>query len=397
MQRTPRNEPQSLATDSRASRQDSAMITTAVNTDEKSDNAKSKLNEYAQNKRVTPYYETFSDNGEGFRSKVTILGKTFDSSDSYSTKKESMQMAAKKAMEYFNKFPDSSTCRKDSAEITLATNADGKAKNAKIMLIEYAQKKRAELPCYETFMDDSKGFRSKVTVLGKTFDSSDSYSTKKESTQMAAKKAMEYFSKLHSSTCRKDSAEITLATNADGKSDNAKSKLNEYAQNKRAKLPCYETFMDDGKGFRSKVTILGKTFDSSDSYSTKTESTQMVAKKAMEYFNSLSGYSNASPKYLHEKRLGQDLYSSKQVPRTDKYSSKATERKRFFKEETPKSEKEAENALEGPIFPYVRNMLTKKTNNATKEIVVQKNRLVNAFIIGIIMVMFALLSLFFYF
>ena len=95
-------------------------------------------------------------------------------------------------------------------------------------------------------------------------------------------------------TPQKDLTEVTSATSLDGKT--YKSKLNEYAQREGAK-PYYEEIpSDDGKGFRSKVTVLGKTFVCRGSYSIKKNSEQMAAAEAMEYFNGLSeGNSSATP------------------------------------------------------------------------------------------------------
>ena len=179
-----------------------------------------------------------------------------------------------------------------------------------------------------------------------------------------------------------------------GKTYHAKSKLNEYVQKRRANPPHYETVSDNSKGFRSKVTVLGKTFDCVRSYSTRKTSTQMAAMEALDYFNSLSvdnsatrsvphsvfplGFKkndedNESPRtsekednmpsaisssvwtpktqlnhksslheYLHKSKLGQAVYESTKDPTTNTYSSKIFVRNRCFKGNDQKSKKEAE-------------------------------------------------------
>ena len=100
-----------------------------------------------------------------------------------------------------------------------------------------------------------------------------------------------------------DSAEIREgatsegATSGDGKTCNAKSELNEYAQGQGAK-PSYQLIqvLDDSfqTSFRSKVTVLGKTFECVGSYSTKRMSEQMAAAEAMKYFNAMLYEDNSS-------------------------------------------------------------------------------------------------------
>ena len=188
----------------------------ATSGDEKTYNAKSELNEYAQRQGTTPSYEPIKVSGNSFptsfRSKVTVLGKTFECVGSYSTKRMSEQMAAAEAMKYFNAMlyeerrptnepasdeTDTGTLGNDSAELSGgATGGDGKTCNAKSELNEYAQGQGTK-PNYEPIQvsDDSfpTSFRSKVTVLGKTFECVGSYSTKRMSEQMAAAEAMKYF------------------------------------------------------------------------------------------------------------------------------------------------------------------------------------------------------------
>ena len=72
--------------------------------------------------------------------------------------------------------------------------------------------------------------------------------------------------------------------------------LNEYTQKMGANKPEYEDIpgTDDDNGFRSKVTVLDKVFESAESCSTKKVSKQMAAKEAMKHFNGLSEESGMS-------------------------------------------------------------------------------------------------------
>ena len=106
-ERRPTNEPASDETDTGTLGNESAEISEgATGGDGKTCNAKSELNEYAQRQGTKPSYEPIkvSDNSfpTSFRSKVTVLGKTFECVGSYSTKRMSEQMAAAEAMKYFN-------------------------------------------------------------------------------------------------------------------------------------------------------------------------------------------------------------------------------------------------------------------------------------------------------
>ena len=134
------------------------------------------------------------------------------------------------------------------------------------------------------------------------------------SEQMAAAEAMKYFNAMlyeerrptnepasdetDTGTLGNDSAELSGgATGGDGKTCNAKSELNEYAQGQGTK-PSYEPIQvsDDSSptSFRSKVTVLGKTFECVESYSTKRMSEQMAAAEAMKYFNAMLYEDNSS-------------------------------------------------------------------------------------------------------
>jgi hypothetical protein len=71
--------------------------------------------------------------------------------------------------------------------------------------------------------------------------------------------------------------------------------LIEHTQKIGAEKPQYEDIgTDDGKSFRSKVTVLDKVFESPESCSSKKVSKQMAAKEAMKYFNGLSEESGMS-------------------------------------------------------------------------------------------------------
>ena len=295
----------------------------------------------------------------------------------------------------------------------------GKTYHAKSKLNEYVQKRRAKPPHYETVSDNSKGFRSKVTVLGKTFECVGSYSSKKASIHMAAMEAMDYFNSLSVDNSaaksvpplgsektgennvspganEKEDKTVSEISSSDTSTYNAKSKLNEYAQRRGAKPPYYEEVpvSDNSRGFRSRVTVLGKTFECVGSYSTRKTSAQMAAMEALDYFNSLSvdnsatrsvphsvfplGFKkndedNESPRtsekednmtsaisssvwapktqlnhksslheYLHKSKLGQAVYESTKDPTTNTYSSKIFVRNRCFKGNDQKSKKEAE-------------------------------------------------------
>ena len=70
--------------------------------------------------------------------------------------------------------------------------------------------------------------------------------------------------------------------------------LYEYAKKMRAKPPVYEQIPGSYEGFRTKVTVLGKTFECVGSYPSTLDSKEMAAKEAMEYFYGLSENSSAT-------------------------------------------------------------------------------------------------------
>ena len=95
-----------------------------------------------------------------------------------------------------------------------------------------------------------------------------------------------------SATPQRGSTDIaTDAGSGEGKTCNAISKLNEYAQRKGVKPPVYEDIpvSDDTGGFRCKVTVLDKTFECIGSHPSKKASKQMAAMEAIKHFNRLSG------------------------------------------------------------------------------------------------------------
>jgi hypothetical protein len=122
-----------------------------------------------------------------------------------------------------------------------ADRPDGK--NFVALLNEYTQKMGANKPEYEDIpgTDDDNGFRSKVTVLDKVFESAESCSTKKVSKQMAAKEAMKYFNGLSEELStvepgpEQSSDGEVLKPTATPKTNppNAKNVLQEYVQKRK--------------------------------------------------------------------------------------------------------------------------------------------------------------------
>lgn len=177
-------------------------------------------------------------------------------------------------------------------------------------------------------------------------------------------------------TPQKGSTDIVPdATSDEGKTCNAISKLNEYAQRKGVKL-VYEDIPvpNDAGGFRCKVTVQDKTFECKGSYPSKKVSKQMAAKEAIEHLCGLSDdntsatNSPAVPSLDSKKR---DAESASTGSNTEKISSGIAERTleqtTGFEIEEPSSETTvSEN-------PHRQQISTPKTQlnhkNALKEYV----------------------------
>ena len=365
-------------------------------------NARSKLNEYVQKRRAKPpHYETVSDNSKGFRSKVTVLGKTFECVGSYSTKQTSAQMAAMVAMDYFNSQSVDNSAGKSVPPLGSEKPGEDNASSGDN---EKEDKTISEIPSSDTSVFSDELLLELAELRLEQSSYADTANLQMKPQCPAQKTQTNYESVLNRQdpttaerTCKEKNLNFKeKGGKYIGATNNAKSKLNEYAQKRGAKPPYYEEVpvSDNSVGFRSKVTVFGKTFECVGSYSTKQTSAQMAAMEAMDYFNSQSvdnsaarsvqhsvfplgskknDEDNESPRtsekednttsaisssmwipktqlnhksslheYLHKSKLGQAVYESTKDPTTNMYSSKVFVRNRCFMGNAQKSRKEAE-------------------------------------------------------
>ncbi len=110
-----------------------------------------------------------------------------------------------------------------------------------------------------------------------------------------------------------------------------KSMLNEYAQQKGEKVDYEEIPSTDPncKQFRSRVTVLNKTFECVGAHLNKKNSREMAAMEAMNYFKALA----TLQQYVKERKLShlRLWYVTKNHPTTNEYFSKVFLGKRCFK------------------------------------------------------------------
>ena len=248
------------------------------------------------------------------------------------------------------------TPQKDLTEITSATSLDGKTYKSK--LNEYAQREGAK-PYYEEIpSDDGKGFRSKVTVLGKTFVCKRSYSIKKNSEQMAAAEAMEYFNGLSEG---KSSATTSAPHSTEGSmldckkidNDNASSGKNKEQKNMTCEISSNNTGILPGIAeFRLEQASVAETAKPSS----ETSLTDNPNGKLMSAPKPHPNPKSALKEYMDKRQLGQALmYETTQDRKTNMFLSKVSVGKLCFKGKELKPKKEAEkhvaevalNILEG--------------------------------------------------
>ena len=266
------------------------------------------------------------------RSNVTVSGKTHECVGSYScnSKRYSEQVAATKAMEHFNSLSDdNSTATFASHSVFPAVSKKGDEEKPSLGTNDVKDNTTSEISFTDTSVFSAK-LPSGVTELPQQISSLETAKPPIITTEsdnpdrkLMSTPKTNYKSALQEYLQKKKLGQAVYVSTPDpttnkyisklfvGKTYNARSKLNEYVQKRRAKPPHYETVSDNSKGFRSRITVLGKTFKCVESYSTKKVSTHMAALEAMDYFNSLSVENSAAKSVtpLGSEKTGEDNVS----------------------------------------------------------------------------------------
>ena len=244
------------------------------------------------------------------------------------------------------------TTSEASTSNTIPPSADRPGGKTYISLLnEYAQKMRGENPEYECIPgpDDNKGFRSKVIVLDKVFECTESCPTKKAAKQMAANEALKYFNGLSEEglSVPKSSGHSAVVSPSDS---------NELPSNTTPAISAVPSVAEISA--EAVEPRLEQSFDvetakpsSETSVSNNSGGQQMPTPKV-----NLNA-KNALQEYVQKSKLDLCLrYESQQNPTTKESWSKVFLGKRCFKGKEPKTkQKEAEkhvaelalNTLEG--------------------------------------------------
>ncbi len=220
------------------------------------------------------------------------------------------------------KFRLKKTGKKRTSKATLSSLVK---RDRKTLLNEYAQKMRAKPPVFEQILGSDEGFRTKVIVLGESFESAGSYPSKKGSKQMAAKEAMEYFYGLSS-----ENSSATISAGHSAVSSSLDSTI--------CAVTSVGTVEPGVEQLSAGVEVLKLSSEASVSNSLGRQ--QMLTSTPKTYPNA----KNALQEYVQKKKLDQGVrYESLQDPTTKEHLSKVFVGKRCFKGKQPKAKvKEAE-------------------------------------------------------
>ena len=305
-------------------------------------NYKNLLQEIAQKKKIpNPIYNSRKTES-GFLSEVMYDGQWYSPDISPQNKKvDAEQKAASFVLAYLDREDTSNSSSPSQSDDAYKVDRKEEitAKQCRVILNEHIQKMtKGELPEYKTEKNSDGKFVCSVIVFGKVYKSPlgmNSVSEAKESAALEACKDHHLVDAIPASSSRsavklslekEDSpvidspcnetdaisqvTSLTKATNSEASTSNDRpfspdrsdgktciSLLQEYAQKMGAENPQY-SFLgpDEDNCFRSKVIVLEKVFDCTESYPTKKAAKQMAANEALKYFNGLSEESLSVPK-----------------------------------------------------------------------------------------------------